>query len=68
MKKVHTRQKKKLGISTHLRGTKKLGKRSDKPKAFKSEEKAKTYLKNKNLELNYEIYKLKENKFKIRKI
>ena len=66
MVKVHTRAKRRLGISTHLKGKNIIKKRS-KPKAFKSEKKALDYI-NKNKLTKYEVVKLKEKKFKIRRI
>jgi len=66
MKKIHTRVKRRAGIGTHV-GVKKLGKKSKKPKAFKSEKKAQDYI-SKNKIKNFEVVKLKEKKFKIRRI
>jgi len=43
MKKMHTRSKRKMYMSSHLRHAKRP--KSDKPKAFKSEEKALDWLK-----------------------
>ncbi|MBI2107306.1 hypothetical protein HYT57_04965 [Candidatus Woesearchaeota archaeon] len=52
MKKMHTRSKRKMYMSSHLRHAKRP--KTDKPKAFKSEEKALDWLKKHSI-TNFEL-------------
>lgn len=68
MAKLHTRQKRYLGISSHLRGNKNILKpKKPRPKTFKSKEAAEKYATKTKLK-NYRIIKPKQGlskKFKI---
>ena len=57
MKKIHTRAKRKLYVATHIKHVKRLGR--NKPKAFKSEEKALEWAKKNSLK-DFELKNLRE--------
>jgi len=63
MKKIHTREKKKLGLGRHLPHRARIKNKPKKkgPKTFKSEESAKKYAEEKGVK-NFELKKVKKNK------
>lgn len=65
MVKIHTRRKRRLGISTHKSGVVKT--RISRPKTFKTEESAKKYAESNGIK-KYELVNIKGEFSKVKKI